>query len=103
MQDCKPSEHDKNNSRAIGIPYLIVSYPEKKEYIYDQVKLLGELGDKFGSDWSSNSKSMRDIFKLIDCQVEGFSIYKIVTKRILGLLYRMVKILLTMMIYFSVI
>ena len=35
MQDCKPSEHDKNNSKAIGIPYLIVSYPEKKEYIYD--------------------------------------------------------------------
>ena len=40
-----------------------------------QVKLLGELGDKFGSDWSSNSKSMRDIFKLIDCQVEGFKEY----------------------------
>jgi proteasome lid subunit RPN8/RPN11 len=35
MQDCKPSEHDKNNCKAIGIPYLIVSYPEKKEYIYD--------------------------------------------------------------------
>jgi proteasome lid subunit RPN8/RPN11 len=35
MQDCKPSEHDKNNCKAVGIPYLIVSYPEKKEYIYD--------------------------------------------------------------------
>ena len=40
-----------------------------------QVKLLGELGDKFGSEWTSNSKSMRDIFKLIDCQVEGFKEY----------------------------
>ena len=40
-----------------------------------QVKLLGELGDKFGSEWASNSKSMRDILKLIDCQVEGFKEY----------------------------
>ena len=40
-----------------------------------QVKLLGELGDKFGSEWTSNSKSMRDILKLIDCQVEGFKEY----------------------------
>ena len=35
MQDCRPSEHDKYNSKALGIPYLIVSYPEKKEFIYD--------------------------------------------------------------------
>lgn len=35
MQDCKPSEHDKNVCKALGIPYLIVSYPEQKEYIYD--------------------------------------------------------------------
>ena len=35
MQDCHPSEHDKNNCKALGIPYLIVSYPEKKEFIYD--------------------------------------------------------------------
>ena len=40
-----------------------------------QIKLLGELGDKFGSEWTSNSKSMRDILKLIDCQVEGFKEY----------------------------
>lgn len=40
-----------------------------------QVKLLGELGKKFGSEWTSNSKSMRDIFKLIDCQVDGFKEY----------------------------
>tara|TARA_A100001015_G_scaffold276021_1_gene333836 strand:+ start:382 stop:708 length:327 start_codon:yes stop_codon:yes gene_type:complete len=35
MQDCMPSEHDKNVCKAVGIPYLIVSYPDKKEYIYD--------------------------------------------------------------------
>ena len=35
MQDCCPSEHDKYNCKAVGIPYLIVSYPEKKEFIYD--------------------------------------------------------------------
>ena len=40
-----------------------------------QVKLLGELGKKFGSEWTSNSKSMRDILKLIDCQVDGFKEY----------------------------
>ena len=42
-----------------------------------QVKLLGELGQKFGSDWSSSSKRARDIFKLIDCQTEGFKEYLI--------------------------
>ena len=35
MQDCHPSEHDKKNCKALGIPYLIVSYPDKKEFIYD--------------------------------------------------------------------
>ncbi len=37
-----------------------------------QVKLLGE---KFGTDWSCGHKSVRDILKLIDCQVEGFRDY----------------------------
>jgi len=40
-----------------------------------QVKLLGELGEKYGTDWSSGHKSVRDILKLIDCQVEGFRDY----------------------------
>jgi len=40
-----------------------------------QVKLLGELGDKFGSDWTSESNSVRDIFRLIDCQVDGLKEY----------------------------
>ena len=40
-----------------------------------QVKLLGELGKKFGTDWSSSSKTVRDIFRLIDCQVDGFQDY----------------------------
>lgn len=29
-EDSKPSEHDKHNCTAIGIPYLIVSYPDKE-------------------------------------------------------------------------
>ena len=40
-----------------------------------QVKLLGELGDKFGTDWQCAGKSMRDILKLIDCQTDGFREY----------------------------
>ena len=40
-----------------------------------QVKLLGELGKRFGTDWTSGHKSIRDILKLIDCQVEGFTEY----------------------------
>lgn len=40
-----------------------------------QVKLLGELGEKFGTDWQCAGKSMRDIIKLIDCQVDGFREY----------------------------
>ena len=34
-QDCRPSEHDKNSSKVLGIPYLIVSLPKRGEYIYD--------------------------------------------------------------------
>ena len=40
-----------------------------------QIKLLGELGERFGTDWTSGHKSIRDILKLIDCQVEGFTEY----------------------------
>ena len=28
-EDCRPSEHDINNCNAVGIPYFIVSYPNK--------------------------------------------------------------------------
>ena len=28
-EDCRPSEYDINNCNAIGIPYFIVSYPNK--------------------------------------------------------------------------
>jgi len=38
-----------------------------------QVKLLGELGELFGTDWKCADNSMRDVFKLIECQTEGFS------------------------------
>lgn len=40
-----------------------------------QVKLLGELGDRFGTDWQCAGKSIRDILKLIDCQTDGFREY----------------------------
>jgi len=39
------------------------------------VKLLGELGEKFGTDWKSGSSSLREIFKLIDCQYDGLQDY----------------------------
>lgn len=39
------------------------------------VKLIGELGEKFGEEWTSVDSSMRDVLKLIDCQVEGFKEY----------------------------
>lgn len=29
-QKCLPSDHDINNCNSIGIPYLIVSYPDKE-------------------------------------------------------------------------
>ena len=39
------------------------------------VKLMGELGEKFGSEWHMSATKFRDIFKLIDCQTEGFKKY----------------------------
>ena len=35
MEDCKPSNHDKNMAKVLGIPYLIVSYPELGAEVYD--------------------------------------------------------------------
>jgi predicted phage tail protein len=40
-----------------------------------QVRLLGELGEKFGTEWTSQQSSVREILKLIDCQVDGFKEY----------------------------
>ena len=40
-----------------------------------KVKLLGEMGEKFGTDWVSADNNMRDIFKLIEAQTEGFADY----------------------------
>ena len=34
-EDCRPSNHDRHMSKVLGIPYLIVSLPERGEYIYD--------------------------------------------------------------------
>ena len=33
--DCKPSQHDIDNCNSVGIPYLIVSYPDKEHYILE--------------------------------------------------------------------
>ena len=33
-QDCRPSKVDKIQCREVGIPYLIVSYPDKQYEIY---------------------------------------------------------------------
>ena len=35
MQNCKPSQHDKDVAKVLGIPFLIVSYPDKGVEIYD--------------------------------------------------------------------
>jgi predicted phage tail protein len=40
-----------------------------------QVKLMGEMGEKFGTDWVSADNNMRDILKLIEAQTEGFADY----------------------------
>ena len=37
------------------------------------VKLMGDLGEKFGTDWVSADNNMRDILKLIDAQCDGFA------------------------------
>ncbi len=34
-EECKPSQRDINNCNEIGIPYLIVSYPDKDMYILE--------------------------------------------------------------------
>lgn len=39
------------------------------------VKLMGELGEKYGSDWHANVRTTRDIFKLIECQHDDFRDY----------------------------
>ena len=37
-EDCRPSQHDIDNCNAVGIPYLIVSYPQKEIYILEPEK-----------------------------------------------------------------
>jgi len=39
------------------------------------VKLMGEIGDKFGAEWDMNVSNFRDMLRLIDCQTEGFKKY----------------------------
>ena len=39
------------------------------------VKLMGEIGEKFGTDWNMNVSNFRDVFRLIECQTEGFREY----------------------------
>tara|TARA_B100000963_G_scaffold117562_1_gene102336 strand:+ start:3357 stop:4133 length:777 start_codon:yes stop_codon:yes gene_type:complete len=36
---------------------------------------MGELGEKFGTDWKCQKSSVREALKLIDCQVDGFKEY----------------------------
>lgn len=39
------------------------------------VYLNGEMGERFGNKWNMNVSNAKDIFKLIECQREGFSAY----------------------------
>jgi predicted phage tail protein len=41
------------------------------------VYLKGELGERFGEKWSMNVDRIHDIFKLIDCQREGYRQYMV--------------------------
>tara|TARA_R100001082_G_scaffold110790_1_gene91787 strand:+ start:385 stop:1134 length:750 start_codon:yes stop_codon:yes gene_type:complete len=43
----------------------------------NNVQLVGDIGDKFGHEWSMNIESYSDIINLIDCQTEGFKKYLI--------------------------
>ena len=43
----------------------------------NQVRLVGDIGDKFGNKWSLNAANFKDIIDLIDCQIEGFRLYLI--------------------------
>ena len=37
-----------------------------------QVKLMGEMGEKFGAEWECVDTSIPDILKCIDVQTKGF-------------------------------
>ena len=39
------------------------------------VKLMGEMGDKFGSEWECVDTNVRDILKCIHVQTEGLQEY----------------------------
>ena len=39
------------------------------------VHLKGELGERFGEKWSMNVNRVQDIFRLIECQRQGFRSY----------------------------
>ena len=39
------------------------------------VRLEGQIGEKFGTEWTTNCTNIPDIFKLIDCQTPGFRNY----------------------------
>lgn len=39
------------------------------------VKLMGEIGEKFGTEWNMNVSNFRDMFRLIECQTDGFKEY----------------------------
>jgi len=40
-----------------------------------KVYLMGDMGERFGSEWQMNAARLSDVFKLINCQREGFIQY----------------------------
>lgn len=40
-----------------------------------KVYIMGEMGEKFGSEWTMNAPRIKDIFNLIGCQRKGFKQY----------------------------
>ena len=43
----------------------------------NKVHLVGDIGDRFGYEWSMNVSNYGEIIRLIDCQREGFKKYLI--------------------------
>ena len=43
----------------------------------NKVHLVGDIGDRFGHEWSMNVSNYGEIIRLIDCQREGFKKYDV--------------------------
>ena len=71
-EDCRPSQYDIDNCNAVGIPYLIVSYPQKETYILEptmkrKIILQGRMGELFGREHHLVCKNVHEAIHALDC------------------------------------